>query len=286
MREFVMLAEAKGNLNRDFYASDKLDGMRAIWLPETHGRIMGWCPDRSNGLWSRGGKVINAPQWFLDTLPRFRLDGELFTESYNKTMSVCRSFADKGWADVRYNVFDIPDAFYSMGLCKKPAFFFQGSNETQLNFIEVVERLRLLSASGGLGKYTVALDQKLVRSLDEIHVEYNRALLQGHEGLMLRTVYSKWEPKRSQALLKLKPSHDAEAVIIDVTPGKGKYEGLIGAFVVEWNGKRFELSGMTDAERSESKEHWVGSTVTFRYDALTPLGVPRFARYLRIWRGL
>ena len=44
--------------------SEKLDGVRAV----EDGRV----------LRIRSGNVINAPQWFIDELPKVPLDGELW----------------------------------------------------------------------------------------------------------------------------------------------------------------------------------------------------------------
>ena len=59
-----------------WYASEKFDGMRALWDGEK--------------LMSRNNKPINAPEWFLDFLPSgVALDGELFTkrEDFQKLIS-------------------------------------------------------------------------------------------------------------------------------------------------------------------------------------------------------
>ena len=89
---------------------------------------------------------------------------------------------------------------------------------------------------------------------------------------------------RSDTLLKHKRGRDAEARVVGYRPGKGKYEGMVGALLVEdAHGRRFALgSGLRDADRAAPPA--IGSTVTFRYDGLTEQGNPRFARYLRVRR--
>ena len=66
------------------------------------------------------------------------------------------------------------------------------------------------------------------------------------------------------------------------TPGTGKYHGMTGALKVQMpDGKRFLIgSGLSDAMRRHPPA--IGTLVTYRYQALTQAGVPRFARYLRI----
>ena len=257
-------------------ASIKIDGMRALWLPETRDQKVGWSPERSTGLWSRTGKPIQAPEFWLDTLPKeVRLDGEIYFQSYNETMSICRAHnSNERWNQVLFHVFDIPDGFYAMGLCSKPNYFFKGCTETQRNFRDVHE---LMLPKVDLGKYAFQLPQTLV-SAAKANTFYLECIAAGHEGMMLREPGSIWTPMRTKDLIKVKPCLDSECVVVGTTEGKGKYLDMIGALIVEWKGKTFELSGMNDLERTME---WIGQTITFRYADLTPNGIPRFARFLR-----
>lgn len=79
------------------WISEKLDGVRAFW----DGRQ----------LWSRRGKVWNAPAWFLAQLPPdLPLDGELWIGrgQFEYTSGVCRSSRQDDWERVQYMVFDTP----------------------------------------------------------------------------------------------------------------------------------------------------------------------------------
>ncbi|KKL57238.1 hypothetical protein LCGC14_2237350, partial [marine sediment metagenome] len=82
-----------------------------------------------------------------------------------------------------------------------------------------------------------------------------------------------------------------------------KLRGLIGALVLDYNGKRLELSGLTDEERQWSDRicssyaygtpgelmpldfqgyHFkVGDVVSFKYRELSDDGIPKEARYWR-----
>lgn len=93
---------------------------------------------------------------------------------------------------------------------------------------------------------------------------------------------ARWQAGRTGALLKLKPVPDADARVIAHLPGKGKYQGLCGALLIEMSdGRRFRLgAGFTDAQRRSPPP--VGSLVTFRYRGFTSQGLPRFASFLRI----
>lgn len=90
------------------------------------------------------------------------------------------------------------------------------------------------------------------------------------------------QPKRSRTLLKVKSWHDAEAVVVGHVPGKGKHKGRLGALRCTTGGRAnsppamwFELgTGFSDAQREAPPA--IGSIVTFKYQELTPAGVPRF----------
>lgn len=87
---------------------------------------------------------------------------------------------------------------------------------------------------------------------------------------------------RSQVLLKLKPQLDAEARVIAYVPGKGKYQGKMGALLVETPaGIQFKLgTGFSDAERAHPPA--IGSQVTYTYRDVTNKGKPKFASFLRV----
>ncbi len=99
---------------------------------------------------------------------------------------------------------------------------------------------------------------------------------------MLHRGGASYHPGRSGALLKLKPWRDAEAVVIDQVPGKGRLAGMMGSLLVETtDGRRFRLgTGFSDAQRREPPP--AGTTVTYRYQGFTDEGIPRFASFLRI----
>ena len=99
---------------------------------------------------------------------------------------------------------------------------------------------------------------------------------------MLHHQAARYQDGRNAGLIKLKPYDDAEAVVVGYSPGRGKYQGLVGALVVQdEQGRRFRLgSGLSDAEREQPPA--LGARVTYRYNGLTSSGLPRFARYLRL----
>ncbi len=234
-----------------YLASEKLDGVRAIW----DGQAMRF----------RSGKVINAPGWFLAGLPQQPLDGELWIArgQFERVSGIVRRDIpdDAAWRDVRYMIFELPGA---------PG-----------TFSERAEQIRLLVRQAKVPwlfqiKQFFPVDRSnLKKRLDEV-------VRAGGEGLMLHLADAPYETGRSDVLLKIKPWQDAEAVVIGHLPGKGRFAGMLGALRVRMpEGKEFLLgTGFSAAQRREPPA--LGATVTYRYRDLTSKGQPRFASFLRI----
>ncbi len=124
-------------------------------------------------------------------------------------------------------------------------------------------------------QFRVADRAALKRRLDEV-------VRGGGEGLMLHLADAPYVTGRSDVLLKLKPLQDTEAVVIEHLPGKGKYQGRLGALRVQMlDGKKFLIgTGFTDAARQHPPP--VGTTITYTYPGFSKTGLPRFASYLRV----
>jgi ATP-dependent DNA ligase len=155
---------------------------------------------------------------------------------------------------------------------------------------------------------------KLADNSDEAWLqvwEKNKGVLAlGGEGLILRSSTQEWTPKRLSTVLKVKPSYDAEAIVIGSTSGRtgktGRYLGMMGNLIVDYNGTRFELSGFNNEEReindpvlkawcvdnpgkempneliSEGSLYFnLGDQLTFLYRELSKDQVPKDARFFR-----
>ncbi len=232
-----------------WWMSEKLDGVRAYWTGEK--------------FLSRQGNEYHAPDWFVDKLPAFPLDGELWMDRkmFQKTVSIVRR-QDKSehWKNIRFLVFDAPAE--------------KGSFEERLEII----RTHLNSKN----TYIEQLSHIPCESSVHLKEELQRVEALGGEGLMLRQPKSLYEIGRSNTLLKIKSFIDAEAVVLEYQPGKGKHKGKMGALSVQLdNGTLFSIgTGFSDHQRANPPE--IGSTISFRYQELSDDGVPRFPSFLRI----
>lgn len=236
---------------REYLVSEKLDGMRAIWDGEQ--------------LISRQGHPIHAPAWFIKDFPRQALDGELWIArgQFELLSSTVRQSdpEDAAWRQVRYYVFELPDA--------------EGPFADRAKRIEQLTRKANSPYLKAIKQFRVHDEQALKRTLDSVVAKRG-------EGLMLHRADAPYVTGRNHALLKLKPQLDAEAKVIAHLPGKGKYRGKMGALLVQApNGMQFKLgTGFSDAERAHPPA--IGSTVTYTYRAVTKKGKPKFASFLRI----
>lgn len=234
-----------------YWVSEKLDGVRAIW----DGKVLRF----------RSGNAVPAPQWFVDALPKQPLDGELWLGrgSFDRLSAIVRrqSPDDDEWRSLRYMIFELPNA--------------PGS------FTERREQIRAITEAAKL-PWLQAVAQFRVADAAALQAKLRDIVRNGGEGLMLHRDDAAYQVGRSDALLKLTPWLDAEARVIAHLPGKGKYAGRLGALRMEMpDGRRFALgSGLSDELRRNPPP--LGALVTYRYRELTPRGMPRFPRYLRL----
>lgn len=238
----------------DYWVSEKLDGVRAYW----NGQV----------LMSRQGNTFHAPDWFIAPLPETPLDGELWLGRgrFEQLSGIVRqqSVKDSSWSGIKFMVFDVPvtGADNAKTFDQRLRQLKKIIGEIKATHVQMVRQFR------------VPTHQALMTKLDDV-------VSQGGEGLMLHSASSFYTGGRSDDLLKVKKYYDAEVIVIDYIPGKGKYKGFMGALLVEMaNKKRFKIgTGFSDKERKFPPA--IGSTITYKYFGLTGKGIPRFASFLR-----
>lgn len=237
-----------------YLVSEKFDGVRALW----DGKVLRF----------RSGRQINAPAWFTAQWPAQSLDGELWLARgrFEVLSGIVRRTVprDDEWRPLRYLVFERPGA---------------GGD-----FATRAEALRRIVAQSGVPQL-IAVEQRRVADRAALKRRLADVVDAGGEGLMLHRADSMYHTGRSDALLKLKPVHDAEAVVIGHIAGHGKYAGQMGALQVRGaDGVRFAIgTGLSDVLRANPPP--LGAIVTYRHRGTTHLGVPRFASFLRVRDG-
>lgn len=246
-----------------YYIQEKLDGNRCIAYCEIE------IAKEKNIL----GKYINKPIWKFQSRsgkplkvnfdmswadPDVIYDGEIMTlgkagtRDFSKTSGLINAkYADK--SVLHYFIYDIIDP-------TKP----------------YKERKEMLDLAYCTGK-----DCSILPTLDKIWLnpnpDYNLALDilldkivdQGGEGVMLRDPDATYQiGKRSNALLKYKKVQTMDLRVIDIEPGTGKYEDMIGSLVCMDDDKTILVnvgSGLSDDDRDLDEDYFIGKIVEVAY---------------------
>ena len=234
-----------------YWVSEKLDGIRAYW--------------NGKNLISRQGNIFSAPLWFTKDFPDTPLDGELWIkrDHFEAVSSIVRkkNVTGQEWKKISFMIFDLPSS--------------------SLNFSERIKLMAKIIADSN-SPYLKMIKQQRVQSNTELQLLLENVLSKGGEGLMLHRGDAHYQAKRSKELLKLKKHQDAEALVLQHLPGKGRNSGKLGAILVKTDdGIIFKIgSGFSDLQRESPPA--IGATITYKYIGKTKNGVPRFASFMRI----
>ncbi|NAW69929.1 DNA ligase [Vibrio sp. V27_P1S3P104] len=234
-----------------YWQSEKLDGIRAIW--------------DGKQLTTRTGKLIYAPAWFTAVLPHYPVEGELWAGrgrfSLVQQTVLDHHPTDEAWQQITFMLFDLPT--------------FSGDYQTRY------QHLRSLTSAINQTHIQYVKHEPII-SEEALLNELDRLFLLDAEGIMLRKFSSTYSAGRNNDLLKLKKHQDSEAQVIGYKMGKGKYHNMVGSLLVRNDaGIEFALgSGLTDFLRQQPPE--IGCVITYRFNGLTDSGKPRFARFMRV----
>lgn len=291
-REFMQLAHdfKPKHYIGGWMMSEKLDGIRAFWdggisssLPASTVPYANVAKDKkirfATGLWSRYGKVIQAPEWWTKRLPKIPLDGELYTKRCDRQH--LKSYVSKHvpidleWEKVVFNVFDIPQytTIFADGVMNSTHFkknfnaimdwvnprinIFRDKDRETLPKLFRHTYHRMLSTVlqndvvKVLQQWPLALSH--TKAVEQVY-EFIEELGKGAEGAIIRAPDSIWTPERSHNLLKIKPMQDSEGIVVGYIWGKktdkgSRHLGRMGSLIIQWYGVTFSISGFTDEER-------------------------------------
>lgn len=239
------------------FMSEKLDGMRVIYIPWTRGmkkkdvQFANTAKDDRlleeeicTGLWSRYLNCIHAPDWWLDQLPNVILDGELYSEELPRQdlMSIVKRKRQNeapasSWDLVHLHAFSLPHTKMLFG---KRHVYNQQIN-VEIDCLEWAESFiptlsyhpinpllmtqeAILIPKHATGRAIphpqekLPSNEKLAR--EKVMSELSRITALGGEGMMVRSEFSFWNTIRSHDLIKFKKLQDAEATVIGYTSGK------------------------------------------------------------------
>jgi len=290
----------------------------------------------ASGLWSRYGNPIIAPDWFLDRLPTIPLDGELWAG--RGRFQLCRSIVagdkpDPRFKQVRYAIYSMPGARVWMPGEIKNSNFHRVIDDNCMTWLSKYIESCWMESPSFSTDFTFEQELQVLRNhlsddpnavcaiLKQIRLPEDEAAAraalnsfmdgvmdQGGEGVIIRNPKGLWTPRRVNDLLKYKPIDDDEGILTGFTCGRrtnkgSKHMGCIGALILDYKGKRLELSGLTDAERAfatdlernyandhpgedmfpsaQAKHFYLGQRITFKYRELSDDKIPKEARYFR-----
>jgi DNA ligase-1 len=249
------------------FAQPKLDGIR--------------CLASINGLWSRNNtEFLSSPHIFeslwnyLEDNPNIILDGEFYNHQYHDNFNMIISLARKTKPTLKdlevsreflqYHIYDMFDI-----------------DKPNLRFEE--RRAKLFDL--GKRNYIYIVDTKLISSSEELDLHYSELLMQGYEGQMIR-FNRPYEQKRSSYLLKRKDFIDEEFELLDIESGVGQWSGYAKIATCRSKEGIMFKAGISGAQEYcaallKNKARYV--SVTVKYQALTPDGVPRFPIAEKFW---
>lgn len=241
----------------EFVITEKLDGMRTIMIVE-NGNVT---------FFSRQGQPITGLVEIAQDaklLPDNVYDGELLIHNADdykdrdvlqETLKIARKDGEK--RGLILHLFDmIPIEEFKAGESKAT----YRKRKEELSFI--VEKLNSPYIKVVPNLY-VGKDLDVIPKLLE---EMNR---KGKEGLMLNVSDGKYQCKRTDVLLKIKTMNIMDCRIIGFEEGTGKYEGVLGALLLDYKGHKLRCgSGFTDEDRKEiwdNKEKYLGKIAEIQY---------------------
>eukprot|EP01027_Heterolobosea_sp_BB2_P004956 GEZU01007622.1.p1 GENE.GEZU01007622.1~~GEZU01007622.1.p1 ORF type:complete len:260 (-),score=24.72 GEZU01007622.1:119-898(-) len=173
-----------------WWMSEKLDGIRAYWDGQK--------------LYSRTGRQITAPSYFTNALPKGQaLDGELWIgREQFMPPSVIYDAHSRVWESVKYCAFDVP----AIGV----------PYEERLATLQNL--LSPLLRSSGVAPHILVVPVQRCTSAEHMHAYLKEVVDGGGEGLIMRKPQSRYQPGRTNAVLKLKPRQDTEVKFVERHP--------------------------------------------------------------------
>lgn len=122
---------------------------------------------------------------------------------------------------------------------------------------------------------------------DDVMAMYDAIRQEGGEGVIVKPQEHPYECKRSYGWLKIKDQQTVDVPITDVVEGTGKYQHMMGAVWVDFNGHDVKVgTGWSDEQRRQigfDPELYKGRMIEVEFHETTPDGSLRHPRFVR-WR--
>lgn len=250
----------------------KLDGYRCVY--------------HKGAMFSRSGKSFankHINEYFASVfaINDYTLDGELYAPGYsfNQLQTILNNHEARLPSGLKYFIYDaMPVGDWDAKMCQKPY-------QARLKLINEVV------ATVGDHQKVLAISNDLVQTSKEVLDLYKTYLGRSLEGVMLKAPDGLYRWKRvsmrSGEMLKVKPYKTEDLEVTGIYDGEGKYTGMAGGVVVDFNGVAVRCgSGFDDATReamANAPNDYIGKVAEIRYLEVTEDGSLRHPSFLR-WR--
>jgi len=266
IKEFEVQLANKYNKDRDYgvdkwWASPKMDGIRCVATFK----------DGNVTLSTRSGKAIigfvelerELSKIFTMFPVQTMLDGELYSHSLDfQTIQGFvlknKNINEKEKKQIQYNVF---------------AMLVQ---ENWPNTSQMVKALEDIDRSYKFNYVTFVKYTLVDNDYDDISSITQKFFDEGYEGVMLRHPHNAYSWKRDDNLLKFKPFIESDFQIIGTEEGDGKFEGTLGAIIVEGDYEDKHIvanvgSGLSDVQRSLffNDNSLIGNVAEVKFQGIT-----------------
>lgn len=109
-----------------------------------------------------------------------------------------------------------------------------------------------------------------IETLDDAQVLFNKMRKDGKEGIIIKSNSNMWSDTRARDIIKMKALYECDLLCVDYEYGGGKYDGMLGALVLESSDRKVRVSvgtGFTDQERKElTPKNCIGKIVSVGYN--------------------
>ncbi len=228
--------------------SEKLDGIRGVW-------------DGQN-LYTKKGKLLYPPKSFINHMPPFAIDGELWTvrDDFENIQSIIMDKTPSTkWDDIKFMIFEVPNA--------------KGDFHKRLN------KLKQWLENNPNNKIQI-IPQIVCKNIDHLNTFLEDIIKLKGEGVIIKDPSLDYHTGRSSHILKVKKFHDMEGIVVGINFRKDST--LMKSLKLKLdNGVVFKLGGgFSNDQRLNYPK--IGEQITFKYYGFTKNGQPKFTSFLRI----
>lgn len=269
---------------KEMYTEAKLDGVRVIVLVKSYGTPKYYSRNgRELGMFTHLNPSVRRMCERLSSLSPELSKGLMFdTEAVGMTFGdVSGAIHTKGTVALtcQLHMFHVmPLANFKKGIDSEPqiirgAWLRRATADRPIKGITVPNLWRVMS-------------HRQVMDMHKEHRKINPATGKPYfEGTMVKNLHTPWTATRSWSWMKIKDSITREVTVTGLKEGTGKYVGMCGALIGDYNGRKVRVSGMTDKQREEfwnKPKSIVGKLVEVESQEETEHGSLRHPRFIRV----